>query len=110
MRLAPERFVRASYSATVTINLQLADFDTAQVVADLVVGTLSSQQPVERIALAVPPVVPEQVQARLGLEPTPSLERSVDGAAPVAHSGPPKARKRYYTPRNSTPGNRTRQP
>jgi len=126
-----------SYAATVTINLQLTDFDTVQVVADLVVGTLSSQPPPQRIVLTVPPVTAEQVQERLGQESAPSLERCVDGSFPEPHpiaqpnlerctdgSTPQGAAdggmlqprtataatsgKRYYTPRGATPGSRSR--
>lgn len=96
----------SSYSAMVTIQLELTDVDSTQVAADIVVGALDGQQPSERITLVVLPVAPDDAQERLGLESAPSLERTFDGSLPETHSGPPKTGKRYYTPRNSAPESR----
>lgn len=91
----------AGYSAAVTVQLQLIDVDTTQVVAGIVVGAHNAQQPSQRIAVNVAPVDPEAVRERLGSVPAPSLERTADGSGPderrpaAAASG-----KRYYTPRN----------
>jgi hypothetical protein len=93
----------AAYSAKVTVELSLVDVDTVEVVQQIAVGTPDSQQPTQPITLEVPLVEPVDVEERLGLPQTESLERCVDGSLPEAAGVTAKAEKRYYTPRNAVP-------
>jgi hypothetical protein len=91
-----------AYTAKVTISLTLEDMGVVEVHEQMIIGSPDAT-PSEHIVIDADAVSPEQVRERLGLEPAPSLERSVDGNMPEAHSAPAKANKRYYTPRNSAP-------
>jgi hypothetical protein len=92
----------AAYSATVEVRLQLVDVDSVEVVQQIAVGAPDLQQPTQPITLEVPLVEPVDVEERLGLPQTESLERCVDGSVPEAATATPAA-KRYYTPRNAVP-------
>jgi hypothetical protein len=101
----------AAYSARVQIELQLTDVDTVSASQQITVGTLDAEQRSQRITVNVPPVSPEEVEERLGLPQTESLERCVDGSLPEPPAASAKASKepRYYTPRGAVPfGSRTK--
>lgn len=108
----------SSYSARVTVELSLVDVDTTQVSQQITVGNrpepARTEMPFERITpqYVAPPqriavdVATVQPEAVLGFEPELSLERTVDGSEREPHSAPPKASRRYYTPRGITHGAR----
>ncbi|MGB9408404.1 MAG: hypothetical protein WCA89_12760 [Terracidiphilus sp.] len=84
-----------SYSAPVTVEIQLADVDSQTVKKTLVIGDHDSATPSRRIVVNVPLATTHEVRERSGQE-VPSLERRVDGSEPVT---PVKPARRYYTPR-----------
>jgi hypothetical protein len=92
----------ASYSAVVSITLQLVDVDTISLSQQITVGSLDAEQLAQQITINVPTITPEEIEERLDLKPTPAPERPVDGSMPEAKTVAPAVR-RYYTPRGSVP-------
>jgi hypothetical protein len=93
-----------SYNAEVSIRLQALDFDTVAIAEHISVGNLDAARPQQQVTVTAS-VAADEVRARLGLEPEPSLEVPVDpaGAADIAPAAKPG--KRYYYPRGSKPRN-----
>lgn len=89
-----------SYSACVTVTLQLVDVYPVEVAAEVQVGTIDPQRPAKTMAFALPNVQAEEVRERSGLPPA-NLEYSIhDNAAVPA----PTPKKRYYTPTGRSRG------
>jgi hypothetical protein len=80
------------YSATVQINLQLADVYPVEVAAQVAVGTVDAAQPSTRIAMNV---TADVVTARAGTEP--SLERFIEGDAGAPAEAPAPQRRQYVS-------------
>jgi hypothetical protein len=85
-----------SYSARVTVELQLVDVYPVTVAAAIQVGTVDPQQPSRTIALDVPAVEADMVRARSGSPPA-NLERFIDDSAgATVQVAAPK--QKYYVP------------
>jgi hypothetical protein len=86
-----------SYSARVTVELQLTDFDTSTVSTGIEVGTIDPAQPSTLAAISLPTVAAAEVRA--GLEPAPNLERPIidsdaaAGAPEAAEAQAPQPRQ-----------------
>jgi hypothetical protein len=83
--------IYSGYSARVHIDLQLADVYPTEVAAEVSVGNIDPQRPVERLVL--------DAEAVGDAEPDTSLERPIDEAG-IAEA--PPQQKRFYAPRNRT--------
>lgn len=86
----------SGYAAKAQIEIQLLDVDTTPVTAQIAVGKIDSQRPVERIALSA--------QGQGSMEPDSSLERPID---PAGVSQLPPQGKRYAV-RSGSSGRFTR--
>src|SRR5580693_3671195 len=64
----------SSYSAKVSVEIQLSDVDTIEASRQITVGTLDAERLSQKIAMNVPPVSRETVEERLGLPQAESLE------------------------------------
>jgi hypothetical protein len=73
----------SSYSARVTIELQLRDLDVTQVEKTLVIGKHDPGRPSQPVKVKVPEATVEAVRERSGSLP-PNLERLVSGDIPAA--------------------------
>jgi hypothetical protein len=90
----------SSYSAQITVTLQLTDVYPTEIATAIQVNTVDPKQPSRAITLDVPTVEADEARARLGLQPSPNLERFADDDAAGAEMAKVAAptRRRYYTP------------
>jgi hypothetical protein len=82
----------SGYSASVSVTLQLHDVYPVETSAVVEIGTVDAAQPSTRIAMNVPVLAADSLEARAGIEP-PSLERPIDGAGAPAEAQVPQRRQ-----------------